>query len=113
FARNIRSVPAGAGQDLVDLIDEDDAGRLRALQRLDDELVLVEQVLELFFFQDAPRFGDGNLAPRLAAAAGQLLQVESQLLQALRAEEIDRAGALRRDFDLDLARIELAVAQPR
>ena len=59
----------GAGGDLVDLVEEDDAVLLHRLDRLAHHLLLVEQLVGLLGHQHAVRLGDGHPLGLLGRAA--------------------------------------------
>jgi hypothetical protein len=65
FAADVGTVPAFAAGDLVDLVQEDDAAALHALQRDARHLIHVDQLLLFFLHQVFER-----LRPRASCACG-------------------------------------------
>ena len=85
FAADVRTVARFAAGDLVDLVQEDDAARLHALQRDARHLVHVDELLLFFLHQVIERFGHAHfaLARLLAEEAGQhVLEVDAHLFDA-------------------------------
>jgi hypothetical protein len=113
LARDVGSVGLASG-DLVDLVDEHDRGRLDQPDRLLPRRLGVDEPLRLLVAQELPRAGHRHAAAPAAArrqAAHKVLQVEPELLDALRREDLeDRHRALGR-LDVDLAGVELAGAK--
>src|SRR5437868_10727917 len=106
---------AAGSSHLVDLVDEDDAARLDALERLPDDGFVVDQLLRLLLLEDAPRLGNAQLAllGLLSEweAAEHLLQVDAHLFHALRAEDLHVALRALLHVQLDHAIVEPARAQ--
>ena len=70
FARHVGAAHLRAlAGDLVDLVEEDDAELLDALERVGGDVLQVDQLLELLLEQDAPRLGDLHRALLLSLAA--------------------------------------------
>src|SRR5262249_52798797 len=93
FAGDIGPAPAAlAARDLVDLAQENDPRRLRALDRLAGDLAGIHEASFLLRLEDLARLGDGRLAPFLLAAeepGEHLLDVDVHLLDALVRPDID------------------------
>ena len=104
-----------ARRDLVDLVDEDDAVLLDRFAGLAHHALLVEQLVALLAQQRRMAVGHGHLA-LLGAAAEGLAQHVADIDHADRAAglaghfELHRRAGVR-DLDLDLAVVELALAQ--
>ena len=94
-----------------DLVEEDDAELLDTLERVGGDVLDVDELLDLLLEEDAPRLGDLDGA-LLLALRHHLLEHLAEVLdafgRALRGEDVDhrRVG---RDFDLDLAFLELSI----
>src|SRR5471032_524472 len=104
-----------ARADLVDLVDEDNAVLLDHLARLADHALLVEHLVALFLEQDLVALRHRHLA-LLGAPAERLAQHVADVDHADRRAGLARHLELHRragvgDLDLDLAVVELAVAQ--
>ena len=112
LARDVRPVDALAPRDLVDLVEEDDARRLRALDGLARDLLLVDEARLLLLAQHLARLGD-------AAACGACVRPPKRPgSMSLMATSISSPPWLPRiwkdghrplgHLDLDGARVELA-----
>ena len=106
---------AAGPRHLVDLVDEDDAARLHALERLAHDGVVVDQLLGFLLLEEPPRLGDSQLAllgllPE-GHVAEHLLQVDAHLLHALRAEDLHVPLCAFLDVELHHAVVEAAGAQ--
>src|SRR5205807_7321646 len=71
FARDIRAASSRTtlARNLIDLVEEDDAHRLYALQRIGGDVFLVDQFFQLFAEEDAARLR--HLDAALFLALGQ------------------------------------------
>src|SRR2546422_689518 len=116
FARDIgsRALAALAG-DLVDLVDEDDAVILNAVERLVHHVVHIHELLQLFVDQDAARLVQVHGAP-LFLFGNQLLnhfaEVDVRSFHSLRRlHHLQHREALLLHLDLDVALLELPFLQ--
>ena len=105
-----------AAGDLVDLVEEDDADVLDALERLAHDLVHVDQLLGLLLQRMLARLGDADLAPlgllrAPACPASMSLRLTSISSMPCAGEDLDMGRACSADLELDLAVVELAGAQ--
>src|SRR5262249_42908537 len=111
FPGDVRAVRDFPARDLVELIEEHDAGVLRAPDRLTHGLVHVHQLLRLLLRQQPAGLRD--LHPPLARPAGHqvrehVLQIDADLLHALSGEHLEHGADLRLHVHLDHALVELA-----
>ena len=86
---DVGAVGVFAGDDLVDLVDEDDPGVLGQRDRLGLHLVLVDQRVDFLLEEDFPRLDDGHLAAGLVLGEDFLehpLKIDVHLLHAGAAE---------------------------
>ena len=114
FAADFRPVAAFAAGDLVDLVDEDDAGLLDALDRGVGDRVHVDQLLLFFGQQPLARFGHGDAAALRAAleqSRHHVAQVDADFFHRRSGDQLDRRERFLLDVDFDHAIVELAVAQ--
>ena len=58
LAADVRADAAALARDLVDLVEEDDAALLGALERLVDHLIHVDELVQLVLEEDAAGLGD-------------------------------------------------------
>jgi hypothetical protein len=116
LARDVRPLLAPAPRgDLVDLVHEDDARLLDALDRLLAHVVHVDETERLLGDQGAACVGDLH-APLLLAlrehAPEQVLELNAHLFDTLRCHDGHRRPApLLAELDVDLAIVELAEPQ--
>src|SRR5690606_9271472 len=114
LAADVRANAAALARDLVDLVQEDDAALLGALERLVDHLIHVDELVQLVLEEDAAGLGDRDGAPLLPLGhhlLEHLGEVEVHVLHPADVEHhvLDGRGLL--DLDIDEALLELAVAQ--
>ena len=114
FARNVGSVAALAAGNLVDLVEEDDAGVFHALDRDARDLVHIDQALLFFLDEILEGLTDLHL-PFLGALAkdvGQhVFHVDVHLFHALVGDDLESGHRFFADFQLDDALVEFALAQ--
>ena len=114
LSRNVRSVTAFAAGNLVDLVEENDAGVLHAINRHARDLVHVDQALLFFLNQVFECLADLHL-PLLRALAedvGQhVFDIDVHLLDALIGNDFEGRERFFTDVDFDHAIVELAFAQ--
>ena len=115
FARHVgpHRFPSGAG-DLVDLVEKDDAHLFHAVERIGDEVVPVDELVELLLGQDAARLG--HLHVSLLGALGEhVFQHLAERLhsfgRALRRHDIEHRRCRLRDLDFDVTPFQLAVPE--
>src|ERR1019366_8130700 len=111
FAGDVGPVPAFASGDLVDLVEEDDAGVLDALDGDARDLVHIDQALLLFLDEVFEGLPDLHL-PFLGAGTedvGQhVFHVDVHLLDALVGDDLEGRHRFFADVEFDHALIELA-----
>src|SRR5208282_1081224 len=114
FARNVRTMAAFTAGDLVDLIEEDDAGVFHAIDGDAGDLLHVDQALRFFLDQVLEGLVDLHL-PLLGALAedvGQhVLEIDVHFLDALIGNDFEGRKVALASFDFDGAVVELAFAQ--
>ena len=114
FARNVGAVTALASGNLVDFIQEDDAGVFHALDRDARDLVHIDQALLFFLDEILEGLTDLHL-PFLGALAkdvGQhVFHVDVHLFHALVGDDLESGHRFFADFQLDDALVEFALAQ--
>ena len=93
FARDVGAAGGGAlAGDLVDLVEEDDAQLLDALERVGGDVLDVDELLELLVDEDAPRLG--HLHGALLLALGHhLLEHLAEVAPSPRARPAARASS--------------------
>ena len=95
-----------AARDLVDLVDEDDAGLLDALDGRAGHAVHVHQLLLFFLGQVFERLGHLHLAAlgfALEQAGEHVLQIDVDFLDLRTGDDLERRERLFADVDLDRA----------
>jgi len=113
LARDVRADRLLATCHLVDLVDEDDAVLLGVGERLDLELVLVDELAGLLVGEELQGLAHLHLAGAGAVAAEVLehrLQLLLHLFHSRRRHDLD-AGRQATQLDLDLAIVELLLPQ--
>ena len=118
LARHVRSASGGTtlARNLIDLVEEDDAHRLHALERVGGNVLLVDQLLQLLNEENAARLRDLHAAFLLALGQHvleHLGKIVDSLRCTLRHHHVEHHWRLLGDFDLDLAFVELAVDEQR
>jgi hypothetical protein len=106
-------VPSTSGRRSRDLVEEDDAALLGALHRVPFDLRAVDEAVDLLPLEHSPRLRDRHLAargPREHPPQG-IAQVHLQRLHPLAAEQVEHRRAGLGDLHLDLALLELPLAQ--
>src|SRR5262249_40513967 len=114
LAGDVGTVATFAAGDLIDLVKEDDAGLLHAIDRCTRDLVHIDEALLLFLDQVLEGFVDLHLAllRALAEEVGQhVLDVDVHLLDALIGDDFEVRHAALADVDLDGAVVKLAFSQ--
>jgi hypothetical protein len=114
FAADVGTVRALAARDLVDLVDEDDAGLLHALDRGARDGVHVHELVLFLLRQRLERVRHGELAlarPALEEAGQHVLDVDVHFLDRGTGDDLEGRKALLAHVDLDLLLVEAAVAQ--
>ena len=97
FAADVGAVAALAPGDLVDLVDEDDAGLLHALDRRARDALHVDQLLLFFLGQRLERLRHAQLAllrPSLEQAGQHVLDVDVDFLDRRPGDDLERREAL-------------------
>ncbi len=114
FARNVRTMAAFAAGDLVDFVEEDDAGVFDAIDGHACDLLHVDQALLFFLNQVFESLVDLHL-PLLGALAedvGQhVLEIDVHFLDALIGDDFERREIALAGFDFNGAVVEFAFAQ--
>ena len=118
LARDVGAVTSSlAPRDLVDLVEEHDAGLLGARDRLALDLVHVDELLRLFVLEHAPRVAHLHAAPLLLTAAEarevaeHVADVDLHLLHPVRAEDRHERVLRVRHVGLDELVLELSGAE--
>src|SRR5260370_211141 len=114
FTRDVRTMAAFTAGDLVDFIEEDDAGVLDAINGDARDLLHVDQALLFFLDQVLERLVDLHLSllGTLAEDVRQhILEIDVHLLNALVGDDFERRKIAFASFDLDGAVVEFAFAQ--
>ena len=114
FAGDVGAVAAFASGDLVDLVEEDDAGVFDALDGEAGDLVHVDEALLFFLDEVLEGLGDLHLAllGALAEEVGQhVLEVDVHLFGALVGDDLEAGLVAVADVELDGAVVELAFAE--
>ena len=114
LAADVGPVRALASRDLVDFVDEDDAGLLDPLDRGARNAVHVDQLLLFFLREIFERFRHLHLAPlglALKEAGQHVLEVDVDFLDLRTGDDFERRKRFLAHVDLDRARIEAAGAQ--
>ena len=110
------AVLLGRGRDLVDLVEEDDAGLFGALDRLAPDFLAVAHRLRGLLGQHLARLADLELARDLLRRHEpfeHVLEVNAHLLDALARYYLDGRDGLLLRGDLDLAFVQFARAELR
>src|SRR5258708_1888583 len=111
---SVRTMPAFTTRDLVDLVEEDDAGVFDSINRDARDLLHVNQALLFFLDQVLESFVDLHL-PLLGALAedvGQhVLEIDVHFLDALVGDDFKRRKIALAGFDFDSAVVEVSFAQ--
>ena len=113
LTRHVGAVTVGAGGDLVDLVEEDDAVLLDHPQRLGFHLLVVHQLGGLLVGKQLHRFADLELAGFLLPATDVLehaLELAGKLFHARRREDFG-AHPGHSHLDLDFLVVQLTFAQ--
>src|SRR5438093_465792 len=95
--------------DLVELVEEHDAGVLGSVDRLGDHLVHVDELLGLLLHEEPPRLGDTDPAPlRLGGheVRQHVFEMDAHLLHTLAGEDLDHGQGVLLGFQLDEALVE-------
>src|SRR5882672_3900955 len=111
LAAHVGPVTALAAGDLVELVEEHDAGVLGPSDRLRDHLVHVDELLGLLLNEEPPRLGDTNPPPlglRRHEVRQHVLEVDAHLLHTLAGENLDHRQGLLLGLQLDHALVEPA-----
>ena len=114
FARNVGAVAGFAAGDFVDLVDEEDAHLLDAIDGDARDLVHVDEAIFFFLDEVIEGLGDRHLALLflLAEHAGEhVLDVDVHFLDALIGDDFEGGHRALADLDFDEALIELAFAE--
>src|SRR6185437_289856 len=114
FARHVGPVAALAAGDLVNLVEEDDAGILHPLNGHAGDLVHINQALLLFLDEVVKGLANLHLPlfGALAEDVGQhVLNVNVHLFHALVRDDFEGRKGLLADIELDHAVVEAALAQ--
>jgi hypothetical protein len=113
-SRRRRAGDALAAGDLVDLVDEDDARLLDPADRLARHLIHVEELARFLLAEVLERFahrrvlGLGLTGEEIGEG---VLELKRHFFHALRRHDLDERGRRLADLDVDLALVELALAQ--
>ncbi len=114
LAGDIGAVAGLTAGDFVDLVDEDDAHLLGALDGRAGDLVHVNELVFFFLDEVVEGFGDGHFALLflLAEEAGEhVLDIDVHLLDALAGDDFKGGHGALADFDFDQALVELGFAE--
>ena len=114
MARHVGAVGGLASGDLVDLVDEDDAGLLDPLHGVVDHGLHIDQLVGLLDRQQVQRLRDFDAAflALLGHHVGEhFLELVLHFLHALRGHDLDERRGRARHLQLDLSVVERAFAQ--
>src|SRR5580704_1828615 len=116
FARYVGAVAGFASRDLVNLVYENNAHLLGALDGQARHLIHVQQFVFFFLDEVIERFGHGHLAAPLLLAENSrehVLDVDVHFLNALAGNDFKRRRGTLADLNFHQTLVELAVAQLR
>src|SRR5690606_15117390 len=114
LAADVGADATAVARDLVDLVQEDDAALLGALERLVDHLIHVDELVQLVLEQDAAGLRDADGAALLPLGHHLLEHLGEVEVHALHPTDVEHHvldGRSLLDLDVDEALLELAVPQ--
>ena len=114
LTRNVRASAVPLARDLVYLIEKDDAHRLDALERIRGHVLVVDELVELLLEQDAARLRylyRSLLRPLGKHFLQHVGEISHSLRRALRHHHVEHHRRRLRHLDLDLALFQLAIEQ--